>query len=88
MAWVASPAASYRSCMGGEEAVEGARVDVTDGVCARPHDIALGTSSSARNGVLAYSSGGVGWQAGCAFPTSIAGSCVGGALLMELLLVP
>ena len=44
MTWVASPAASYRSSMCGEKAVEGGRVDVTDGVCAWPHDIALGAA--------------------------------------------
>jgi hypothetical protein len=50
MAGVASPAASYRSSMRGKEAVEGARVDVTDGIGARPHDIdiALGTAGIAR----------------------------------------
>jgi hypothetical protein len=82
-----SPAASYRSSMCGQEAVEGARVDVTDGVGARPHDIALGTAGVAGYGVFADSGGRIGWKASRAFPTSIPGSCVGRALLVELLLV-
>ena len=62
---------------------------MTDGVGARPHDIgsALGSAGVAGYGVFAYPSGRVGWETSGAFSPSIPGSCVGRALLVELLLV-
>jgi hypothetical protein len=86
--WVTSPTSSYRGTVCCEEGAHLVRVDVADGVCARPHDIALGTAPVAGSRALAYSPRRVGWRAGRAFPASIAGSRGSRALLVELLLVP
>lgn len=62
---------------------------MTDGVGAWPHDIgtALGSAGVAGYRVFAYPSGRVGWETSRAVSTSIPRSCVGRALLVELLLV-